>query len=379
MPRSTSWFLTLACAAAIALAGCRSDVSPTETRVEPTGPGGSGAAPGAFDPGWTRIDLRVPPTVTLNGAYAGPQGLVILGGTFGVGGSGGFTWTSPDGQTWAVAATPGQLQPTMGIALGDREVILGGGEMSSCAHPFGETTWARERGGPWQAAPFQDPFCAGGSPEITAGKGRFVVAGSGTGDQPFSWWSADGLAWHDVPPPTDPFPLVRGVVWDDGLFWMVARGESQMLVRTSLDGVSWTPWLGLAGTDGLDPIAMLPLQGQPIVVSSGPNAAIWRLQAAGGVPVVAAPLPIGADVDWAFGFAGQLGRVYLALSTSIDSPFLTSVDGATWDAVIKPPIAGIAVGGVADDGNHLLVVGSSSAPDGSSSSSAWIGSSPSAR
>lgn len=374
-PRSNLLSIAFPCAVVIAIAGCVFQPPPTASPSVPVPSQATETPPAALDPGWLRIDLGIPPSVSLNGAYAGPQGLVILGGAFGEAGSGGFTWTSPDGATWTLSPTPGQLEPSLGTALGDLEVIVGGGEISTCAHPFGETTWARRSGGRWLAAPFQDVFCAGGQPILTAGDGRFVIAGSGTGDQPFAWWSVDGLAWHDVPPPVDPFPLVRGVTFDGGEFWMIARGETDLLARTSSDGVTWTPWSGLAGTEGADAVTLLPMKGTPLVLTTGAGASILKLGLAGGAPVVVDVLPVGQAVDWAMGYATPSGRLYLVLTTGATRT-LTSVDGANWDSVSLPPIPGFTVTGIADDGTHLLILGSVSAADGSNSSSGWLGTSP---
>ncbi len=333
----------------------------------------------SIDPGWTRVDLGAPPNVSLTGAYAGPQGLVITAGVYGATGSEGFTWTSADARTWTFSTTPGPMAPSIGASIGDLEVMVGAGETSRCAHPFGETTWARRAGGPWLAAPFQILFCAGGAPQLAAGGGRFVVAGSGTGDQPFAWWSVDGLVWHDVPPPADPFPLVRGLTWDGGMFWMVARGESDVLVRTSLDGVSWTSWSILAGTARADPIALLPLDGRPILVTGGARANVSRLVVNGGAPVALDRNPLGEDPEWGLGFASTSGRLYLNLRTAAGPLLMTSRDGTRWDIVDLPPLKGFFVAGLADDGTNLLIVGGVEDPVGSTTGSSWIGTSPSSR
>jgi hypothetical protein len=366
----------------VALAGCGPNPQPSGSPAESASPVVTASPEGsleAFDPGWRQVDLAAPADMNLSGAYAGPSGLVIVGGRFGPLGFVGTTWTSRDGTTWQAQATPGLMAPALGAAIGNVEVLVGTGETNRCAHPFGETTWARRDGGDWAAAPFQQQlFCAGGNPELAAGDSSFVVAGSGTGDQPFAWWSIDGLLWHDIPIPIEPSVFVRGLTWDTGTFWIIGRDDGGIVVRTSTDGQRWTGWSRLIGIPGIDPMAVVPLHGTPLLFTQegGPDEA-WQLTAP-DTAVALHPAGLGeleGNLNWATATDG--GRIYASLGAPGGTRLQTSTDAATWSDVAVPPLPGISITGIADDGSHLLVVGVVEV--NATTWSAWIGRSPDAR
>ncbi|MBI2775643.1 MAG: hypothetical protein HYX57_00020 [Chloroflexi bacterium] len=362
-------------AVAVSLAGCGPSPQPSGLPDE-SAPASPEATVAAFDPGWRHVELGVPPDTNLTSAYAGPSGLVILGGRFGPAGFIGATWTSADGTLWRMQATPGFMAPSAGAAIGNVEVLLGAGETNRCAHPAGETTWARRDGGDWSAAPFQQSlFCAGGGPELAAGDGSFVIAGSGTGDQPFAWWSIDGLLWRDIPIPVDPFVIVRGLVWDDGMFWIIGRGEGGIVARTSPDGQKWSGWLTLIGRPGIDPLAVAPLDGTPILFTKDAGRDdVWQLTGPDTAVVVR---PSGLEAlrgNVAQAVAAAAGRLYVTLDTPQGSRLVTSLEGMSWSEVALPPLRGLRITGIADDGSHVLIVGAIEAD--ATTWGAWLGTSP---
>lgn len=253
------------CVIAGALAvGCQPQ--PSSSPLPPTVPAATVLAPAStpsLPAGWTAVDLpdtNVPWGAA--GVIADASGFVIYGGI----GQLPAAWTSPDGTAWTSVQLPGfNLRPFIAAASESATVLLGIGETDQCAHPSGEFHWRREAGQEaWNAVPFRDLFCAGGFPKIAAGPGGFMVAGTGTGEQPFAWASADGRTWRDASAGLDFDAPPWLVVATDAEFVTIGRG-----IRTeawsSADGIAWrsipAPPVAPAfapGGGGMEPVALLP-------------------------------------------------------------------------------------------------------------------------
>jgi hypothetical protein len=148
---------------------------------------------------WTEIDRPdEDPLWSPSNLIVDDEGFLIFGNV----GARLATWRSADGASWTSAPLVGGFDtfPSFGAATADATVLIGGTSTDRCAHPFGWFLWRQVRGQQdWVAVPFQkDLFCAGGQAHIAASADTFVVAGTGTGEQPFAWRSADGAHWFDA-------------------------------------------------------------------------------------------------------------------------------------------------------------------------------------
>jgi hypothetical protein len=309
---------------------------------------------------WDLVDL--PDAVgpwRAGGAISDPDGLVVFGAV----GQLPTAWTSPDGREWKSVVLPGgEGFPSSAAASADATVLLGAGGTARCAHPFGEFLWRREHGDPaWNAVEFNELFCAGGFPAIAALEDLFLVAGMGTGDQPFAWRSADGLTWHDaaagLPFELPPWELAA----TRGEFMELGRG-AQTDARVTADGTEWTsvvappapPAFGPVAP-GMDPSALLDTELGLLAVYSAHDAsrsAAWRRSPDGTWADVDLTTPPGAVIS---GGAVANGRPYLFGSRGGVAFVLTSSDQETWTTVQIPAIS--AVVGLASGHDRTILIG----------------------
>ena len=322
-------------------------------------------------PDWTPIVLPDTGEVwSAAGVIADSSGFVVFGGIAGQPAA----WTSTDGTRWQSVALPPALGfpfgfPTNAAASADATVLLGGGSTSRCAHPAGETLWRRAAGREaWEWVPFVERlFCAGGLAEIAATEHSFAVVGMGTGDQPFAWQSADGLAWRDASqglPANTPPSLIAAF---DGGFMELGRGE-RTDVRTSVDGTAWTsaeappvpPAFNGNGT-GMSPGVLVSTTAGVLAIyepDSGGGRSAWRRGSDGswsrasmtGVEpgdVIAAGVGIGANA-------------YLLIRRGNAAALAISTDLETWALVEAPPVGALA--GLASFGGRTVLVASTPDP-----------------
>jgi hypothetical protein len=223
--------------------------------------------------------------------------------------------------------------------------------------------WRRARGeAEWQAAPFvADLFCAGGFPHIAATQNMFVVAGTGTGEQPFAWRSVDGLKWadasHGLPLDVPPALLLA----TGAGFLELGRGE-RTDAEFSVDGTAWTrvkappaPPAFIPNGAGTSPVAMLGTAQGALAIFQPDDAATlsaWRREADGSwTKMQLSGFEIGDGIYRGITIGGQ---AYLFVNRRGRATLLASTDLATWTAVAIPALDAM-LGLAAFDGRMVLV------------------------
>jgi hypothetical protein len=334
--------LRIALAVALALGALACQPSPT---TPPLTPPASAATAETADPGggWTPIELPdAGETWFAGGTVADSSGFLVFGGI----GEVPAVWASSDGLDWHSAALPfGFGFPSEAAASLDATVLLGAGSTSRCAHPFGQSLWRRAAGADvWESVPFVEQlFCAGGFEEIAAAQHGFAVVGTGTGDQPFAWQSADGLAWHDASqglPVNSPPNLLAAF---DGGFIELGRGE-RTDVRTSVDGARWAPAEAPpvppafnGDAIGMSPAALIATNAGVLAVYQAEGAvdrSAWLRGADGSwrqVPMTG--VEPGDIVAGGFGIGDD---AYLFLGRGNAAALMTSRDLLSWNEVAIP-------------------------------------------
>jgi hypothetical protein len=354
-------------AASLVIAACQPGPTSAPTPADSPSATGVFLASSPVPATWNPVEL--PEAIgqwRVGGVIADPDGFVVFGSVNQLP----LAWSSPDGRAWdAVVLQGGKGFPSRAATSDDATVLLGAGGTERCAHPFGEFLWRRLHGDRnWVPVPFDELFCAGGFPSIAASEDLFVVAGMGTGDQPFAWRSDDGLRWFDaaagLPFDLPPWALAA----TGGEFLELGRGQ-QTDARVTVDGTSWTsvpappaPPAFNAEPPGMDPAALLDTDGGLLAVYQAGDAsriAAWRRDEAGSwleVPMPTRPGDIisgGAFVD---------GRLFLFGTRAGVAYLLTSSDLATWAEVQVPEVGAIL--GLASAGKRTVLVTVMTDPDG---------------
>jgi hypothetical protein len=308
---------------------------------------------------WTRIDVP-DPGGTFADIASTPTGVVIVGPA-GPAAQLARAWTSPDGVAWAVDQLPGDGRtPSLLVPWKDQLVAVGGGVSNRCAHPAALDSWLRTSDGVWQEAPWADVFCAGGTPSAAAASDHVVVAGSGTGDVPFLWFSDDGLRWTDVPlPPDVGFPRAVASIGATDVLMGISLGGS-VWVSTSRGGVTWSAPTPLGGP-AADVLAEVSLDGRFVAILRTETGVVGAYQSADGVGWTSAQA-VGIDGQ-------QVGRIVaidgslVAFGADESGPRLwVSADGTNWRALAVPLDAGGTglLQGITVSRGHLFVVGQAS-------------------
>jgi hypothetical protein len=284
---------------------------------------------------------------------------------------------SSDGITWEPDPISSTFaSPSTFHVVGGRLLALGAGGTSKCAHPFALDTWARGADGTWTEAPWMEAFCAGlGWGTLLDRDGTAALLGAGSGDQPLSWASKDGLHWRDAHPDlSDVYP--RAAVVDGHAILVFGSGpDGRPVAVRSIDGTLFgaAPFPGLPAEatviGALWHGAALDVfvgDGQALGVARRDGSGAWAITPAGGIR------------------ADQIGRIsavgdrLIAIGSDVNGRPLawSSIDGLAWTAV-APPNAGpdTSVTAMAEIDGTLVLVGGADLPDGSATIGAvWVGS-----
>jgi hypothetical protein len=355
---------------------CTTNPAPSPTPVGSPTPG----VVATIDPaeGWQLASLPDPNTaVMFSDVVAGPDGFLVAGGGGPVGNSA-IVLNSQDGQSWTSESISGSFAAPFGlVTVGERVFAAGGGETNRCAHPAALTTWARDISGGWQEAPFDDVFCAGlGNVTMFEFDSHVILAGAGTGDQPFYMTSEDGLRWTDSGP--NPFGDIypRAFLAFDKDLWIFGSAPAGVpVVVHRAAGKQFGPPVAIAGLAADSELkAALWLDGPVVVASAGRAAGILRPDGSGswvGVPAVGLPPDQVAGIHVVDGHLVALGGTDDGLPEA-----WTSTDGAKWRSVVLPEqaLTGSAFTGVAVIGGTAVLVGQRDALNGTGAVGAiWTG------
>jgi hypothetical protein len=357
------------------------------------GPAATSASPGASLPGsrptasltattspivspvtgdWQRVwPTPDDPAAFLSDVIATPGGFVGVGADLV---QRPFALSSADGLTWVREVVPGrQFGPLALIPWGDRILGVAAGGLP-CAHPFGLDTWIRAPDASWAEAPFDELFCAGASVNAAIVGDAPILVGTGPGDNPVAWASADGLQWVDH---SQVFTgLLPHALASDGRTAVAAgEGESGIWTSTTTDGRSWSaPSLIPGASRGVVIHGAFWIDGLPTVIASeGRTVGTIRSDGTGGWTTRPAD---GLDADQ-LGAIRSDGTGLLAVG-GVDAGALAwvSADGVRWRRLVLPDVLGAkdaSVQAVAVRGDRAILLGSILNAAGNPVSAIWIG------
>jgi hypothetical protein len=343
----------MVCVIGLVIGACGPGPTPSVAQTaEPVAPTDSA------DP-WTRIDVPDPGGIFTD--IATTESGVVIVGPAGPAAQLARAWNSPDGLAWAVDQLPSDGRtPSLLMPWKDQLLAIGGGVSNRCAHPAALDSWLRTSDGVWQEAPWADMFCAGGTPSAAAASDHVLVAGSGTGDVPFLWFSDDALRWRDIPLPHDVgFPrAVASVGATDVLMGIGLEGA--VWVSSSRGGITWSTPVHLGGPTA-DVISVVSLDDRFVAIVRTEAGVVGAYQSADGVSWTSAQA-VGIDGE-------QVGRIVaiegglIAVGVDESGPLLwVSADGTSWRALAAPLDAGVtgSIHGVAVSRSRVFVVGQAS-------------------
>jgi len=369
------------CAIAIAalVAACSGPVTPSVAPASATtGATGASVAPSLdVAAGWQRVDLRAGEPINPLVDVIGQDGVFFAAGSAGdmpvaplvIRSDDGIAWTSE--QITSAFASPSSLH-----GVGGRLLALGAGGTSNCAHPFAIDTWARAVDGTWSEAPWAGAFCAGlERADLLDRDGTAALIGVGSGDQPMSWSSKDGLAWHDLRPRLAGAFIRAAVVDRDAVLAFVAGPDGRPQAVRSVDGRTFVP----------APLPPLPSEASvlaalwrgpelEVFLGDGESLGLARRDAAGAWTTSPA---VGVRADQVSRIV-EAGERLVALGGDDNGRPLawSSADGRTWNAVALPNAGPeTSVAAIAAIGDRVVLVGGADTPDGTRTIGAiWVGS-----
>jgi hypothetical protein len=290
---------------------------------------------------------------------AGPDGFLVAGG-------GGPVGTTPivlnsfDGETWSTEPIESTFAaPSALTTVGARVFAVGGGETSKCAHPSALTTWARDPGGAWREAPFDNVFCNGpGNASLVDFDGHLVLAGAGSGDQSFDLTSDDGLHWTDTGPNPfgDIYPLaILPRETDLWIFGSAPDGSPVVVHRSAGKPFDRPVPIPGLGADASIRAAVWLGDGPVVVASAGQAIGILRPDGAGswaGVPAIGLPADQVSAIRVVDEHLVALGGTEAGVPEA-----WTSADGSEWMPVRLPreASAGTTLTGITVAGTAVLV------------------------
>jgi len=334
---------------------------------------------GALDPalGWQRIDLsaaaapnRISTIIVANGGF-------VAAGVHGEGADRPLVLSSPDGLTWrSEPIAPSPASPSQLVVADGRVIAVGAGATSRCAHPFAINSWARSADGRWTEAPWNEAFCAGlNEAHLLAWRGEAWLVGSGSGDQPFDWSSADGLHWVAKGTVGGILPTAA-VVDGDSLLAFGQDAAGAVAARRSSDGVRWAVVSMAPVASRTIPAAFVGNGRLQAFLDDGGRMDVLTREPAGAVSIVRTD---GMDVLGDTGTFVEIGDRLVRLAQDSDQLPVgwSSADGITWSAIQLPTDSGpgTTFTGVAVLDGTAILVGQTVSADGSSSIGAvWAGS-----
>jgi hypothetical protein len=346
--------------------------SPSAAPAIPSGESASPSAAATPEPtgAWQMAGLPDPdaPAVIFTDVVTGPDGFLVAGGGGPVGADP-IILNSFDGRDWSrEAITSTFASPSGLLTVGAHVFGVGVGQTNTCAHPVALTTWARDVGGSWREAPFDDPFCNGSTnSNLFEFDRHLVLAGAGAGDQSFYMTSEDGLHWTDAGP--NPFGDVypESILAFDRDLWIF--GSVPDGTPVGVHRIAGKPFERPAALPGLGSDASIRaafwLDGGPLVVASvGPAVGILRPDGAGSWTSTPAS---GLPADQVAGIQVVDGHLVALGGTEAGDPEAwASVDGTDWKPVPLPAEAqqGTGLTGVAGLGGTAVLIGQVNAPGG---------------
>jgi hypothetical protein len=282
--------------------------------------------------GWERIDL--PRAFVYSTVVASATGFVVGG----LGDDGPAAWSSTDGEAWRAETVPGNTRDlTDGAVWGDRLLMVGTGQFrpmpEACGHESILNSWVRDPGGIWTQAPFQQAFCAGGRPEVAVAGGVAVVIGTGSGDVPYAWSSADGLRWveSDVDFGNGMPTAIRATRAGFFVFGMSRNGS---WVARSTDGTHWTEPARLTGGPNAIPLGTAVIGDRIVVIVRDPEEATEAISSADGETWIA--LRADGQTD-GLSRVEQINSGLAGMGDNERGQALTvSADGTSWRPVELP-------------------------------------------
>ena len=346
----------------VALGGCGTAPAPTRS-PEPSVPALSGWQPTTLP--------AADPLVGYGTVVATRIGFVVAGGYL----DRPAAWSSSDGEQWTEDPIPGDTRnPSDSIVWGDRVLLVGAGEFGpGCGHPHAIDTWVGDGTGNWLHAPFQQLFCAGGTPAVAVAGGLAVIVGAGSGDVPYAWSSEDGLHWDDHAGAFTEVGLPFKVLATPAGFVALGVGEQGTWFERSADGARWRDLVNLPAPRDARPIGATVVGTRLVVMLGEPAGTVVRLSSEEASTWTVDPIEglVASALNKIEAIPGGL----VALGGDDTGPTMwVSADGLAWRPVVLPEtMRGGYVTDVAVGHGRAVIIGGVIGPNGETSPAAWVG------